>query len=357
MKKVYTISTLLLIAILFNCGGKEEKKGQKDISPIQVQVYEATSNKGNPFLAVSGKIQAVNSADLSTRMMGYVNEVYVHVGDQVKKGELLVSINNSDLQAKRAQVDASILEAKAAYENAKKDYERFQTLYKQQSASQKELDDMTARYQMANARMEAAKQMKNEVNAQFAYVNITAPFEGVVTQKTVKKGDMANPGMPLVTVENPNKFEVIAMVPETEISQITKDSSVEVQVKSLNKTLKGTVSQVSTSAKHTGGQYLVTIQMEASNDIMSGMFVTVQFPVEKKQQSEVVLVPKSALVTKGQLSGIYTVSESQTAILRWVRLGRTYGDMVEVLSGLSIDESYITSSEGKLFNGAKVLVQ
>jgi multidrug efflux pump subunit AcrA (membrane-fusion protein) len=91
--------------------------------------------------------------------------------------------------------------------------------------------------------------------------------------------------------------------------------------------------------------------------VLSGMFVTVQFPVETQKKTEMVLVPKEVLVTKGQLYGIYTVSESSTALLRWLRLGRAYGNQVEVLSGLSANESYIISADGKLFNGAKVNIQ
>ena len=92
-------------------------------------------------------------------------------------------------------------------------------------------------------------------------------------------------------------------------------------------------------------------------NILSGMFSTVQFPVEGKVKSTMVLIPKEAIVENGQLSGVYTVSESNTALLRWLRLGRTYGNNVEVLSGLNADESYIVSAEGKLFNGAKITIQ
>ena len=70
-----------------------------------------------------------------------------------------------------------------------------------------------------------------------------------------------------------------------------------------------------------------------------------------------VLIPNKALITNGQLSGIYTVSQSNTAILRWLRLGRNYGNQVEVLSGLSTDETYIVSAGGKLYNGAKISIQ
>ena len=91
--------------------------------------------------------------------------------------------------------------------------------------------------------------------------------------------------------------------------------------------------------------------------ILSGMFSTVQFPVERKVKSSLVLIYLDAIVKNGQLSGVYTVSQSNTAMLRWLSLGRIYGNQVEVLSGLNSDESYIVSSETKLFNGAKVSIQ
>ncbi|UKM64529.1 efflux RND transporter periplasmic adaptor subunit [Flavobacteriaceae bacterium GSB9] len=358
MKKLYTILSLSTAILVASCGS-EDKKAVADNTPaIPVKVAQVSGDNNNPFLAVSGKIQAENSANLSTRMMGYVNSVPVNVGDKVSKGQLLVAINNADLQAQKAQVDANITKATAAFNNAKKDYERFKVLFAQNSASQKEMDDMTANYEMAKAGLEAAKQMKNEINAQFAYTNITAPFSGVITSKTVKKGDMANSGQPLISIEAPGDFEVIAMVPEMEIADIKKDTKVDVNVKSINQTISGTVTEVSTSAAQTGGQYLVKITLDKTDaNILSGMFTTVQFPVERKAETTMVLIPKEAIITNGQLSGVYTVSQSNTAILRWLRLGRTFGNEVEVLSGLNANENYIVSADGKLFNGVKISVQ
>ena len=359
MKKYINRITLIALSLFIVSCGSEEKKVAVDNSPaIKITVSKVAVNSDSQFLSVSGKIQASNSADLSTRMMGYVKKVHVNVGDKVRKGQLLVSINNADLQAKKGQVNAGITKAKTALNNAEKNYKRFKNLFASTSVTQKEMDDMTANYEMAKAGLESANQMKNEINAQFAYSNITAPFSGVITSKNIETGDMANPGMPLISIETPKVFEVIAMVPETEISQIKKGTSVNVLVKSLDKTLKGKVSEVSTSAKNTGGQYLVKINLDKTDvPILSGMFSTVQFPVEREIKSSLVLIPKDAIVKNGQLSGVYTVSESNTALLRWLRLGRTYGNKVEVLSGLNADESYIVSGEGKLFNGAKVSVQ
>ncbi|UQD56791.1 efflux RND transporter periplasmic adaptor subunit [Flavobacterium sp. K5-23] len=359
MKKIISLISISLF-ILTSCKG-EKKEAVTESPAIAVKVSGVSENDNSPFVSASGKIEAENSADLSTRMMGYVTKVYVTVGQKVNAGQSLVSINNTDLQAKKAQVDASVLQATAGYNSAKKDYDRFVNLFKQQSASQKELDDMTARYEMAKAGLEGAKQMRNEVLAQFNYSNITAPFSGVVTNTFVKEGDMANPGMPLVSVEGASKLQVTAMVSESDITEIKKGMPVKVLVKSSNKNLTGKVSEVSVSAKNTGGQYLVKINLDKTDSsILSGMFVNVQFPVENKvstTSNNMVLVPESALVKQGQLTGIYTIGNENIAILRWLRTGKTFGNQVEILSGLSADEKYIVSAEGKLFNGAKVSVQ
>jgi RND family efflux transporter MFP subunit len=354
------ITSLIIFSALFLSSCGSDQKEVKTLPAIAVKVNGSIENSSSPFVTASGKIEAENSANVSTRMMGYVTKVYVKVGQKVGAGQLLVSINNTDLLAKKAQVDASILQATAGYNNAKKDYDRFVNLFAQQSASQKELDDMTARFEMAKAGLEGAKQMRNEVMAQFNYANITAPFSGVVTNTFIKEGDMANPGMPLVSVEGSGKLQVTAMVSESDISKIKQGMPVTIIIKSMNKQVAGKVSEVSLSAKNTGGQYLVKVNLdEMDKTILSGMFVNVQFPIEKmavaKEGSEQVLVPESALVKQGQLTGIYTVADN-TAILRWLRIGKTYGDKVEVLSGLSSKEPYIVSAEGKLFNGAKVQI-
>jgi RND family efflux transporter MFP subunit len=355
--------TILSLAtlVLFSCG-KEAKEVTNNEPAIKVVVNGLATNNSE-FITASGKTEAESSANLSTRMMGYVTKVHVKTGQKVGAGQLLVSINSSDLEAKKAQVDASILQATAAYNNAKKDYDRFVNLFAQQSASQKELDDMTSRVEMAKAGLAGAKQMRNEVMAQFSYSNITAPFSGEVTNTFIKEGDMANPGMPLVSLEGASRMQVTAMVSESDITKITNGMPVKIMVKSLNKEVSGKVSEVSGSAKNTGGQYLVKVTLN-SNDksILSGMFVNVQFPISNTTKSEItvksdkVMVPESALVKQGQLTGIYTIANGKTAILRWVRTGKTYDNQVEVLSGLSANEQYIVSSEGKLYNGAKVSI-
>ena len=104
---------------------------------------------------------------------------------------------------------------------------------------------------------------------------------------------------------------------------------------------------------------MVKVNVSYSKNLLSGMFVNIQFPFKNTGKAnqdfqEGVMVPKSALVEQGQLNGIYTISSSNTAILRWVKTGKNFGDQVEILSGLNANEPYIISAEGRLYNGVKV---
>jgi hypothetical protein len=146
------------------------------------------------------------------------------------------------------------------------------------------------------------------------------------------------------------------MVPENEILKISKNASVEVVIKSLNETIKGKVLEISSSSKNTGSQYLVKVVLDKTNSqVLSGMFATVKFPFKKINNSyNTALILKKALVKKGELQGVYTISKSNTALLRWLRLGRDFGDKVEVLSGITMGEEYIHFANGKLYNGAKI---
>lgn len=361
MNRAFLFSIVLASGLLgSSCGDQSQPDKAAGQAPIPVQILQTGRGEEASFFTVSGRVAATKTAHLSTRMMGYVTRVHVKVGEQVRQGQLLLSIQNEGIQAKMAQAEAGIAEAGAAFENAKRDYERFQNLYEAQSASQKELDDIRARYKMAQARLNAAEQMKKEVAAEMAYVAIRAPFEGQVTQTYVEAGDLANPGMPLLTLENPNRFEVRAMVPENEVSGVVEGTEVEVLVKSPGIQLGGKVTELSGSAMATGGQYLATVELPSdASGLRSGMYANVRFPraTAGVVGAETLLIPREALVARGQLTGVYTVGQNQTALLRWVRLGRSFGDQVEILSGLKSGESLVVSADGKLFNGARIEIQ
>jgi RND family efflux transporter MFP subunit len=254
-----------------------------------------------------------------------------------------------------------ITETEAAYATAQKDYDRFSNLYKQQSATAKELDNVMLQYNSAKARVAAAKQMRSEVSANLSYSSLTAPFPGVVTQKLGEVGSIAGPGMPVLTIEQDGIFQVSASIAESDISKIHLDDVATIQIKSTGKLFDGKIIQINPSSQFTGGQYIIKISIPqtARKDIYAGMFASISIPVKDTRQAknDVALVPLSAIVNRDELTGIYTVSDNSTALLRWIRLGKNYGGKVEVTSGLSKDEKFIGSSEGRLYNGAPVVVK
>lgn len=356
------IRTTLLVAGLFflsNCSSDQVEPIAFQGEAIKVNVIQAQSLDDTGFSSASGKLVAKSSVNVSTRMMGYITSFPIEVGQQVTKGQLLVTINNTDIQAKSAQIDAQIMQAQANFDIAKKDYERFKNLFNSQSASQKELDDMSARYQMAKAGLEAAKQMKNEINSQYKYTNITAPVTGVVTSKFAQQGDLANPGMPLLSIESSSDLQAQLMVSESIISQLETGMPIDVIIKSTGEEVKGVIGEISPSSVQTGGQFIVKANIPNAKNLLAGMYVNAKFPVNSNRDSNSddnsnVIIPKSALVKKGQLVGVYTISDQNTAILRWLKIGNDHGDQVEVLSGLQVGEKFIVSAEGRLYNGSLV---
>ncbi len=349
---------------LVSCSGKgdQARDNNNTDSPVLV-ILGKPGDAGHPGFSISGQVEASQTANISTRVMGYITTLNVKVGDAVKKGQVIATISNNDILAKRAQADAMIEQAQAALKNAQKDYDRYTALYNQQSASAKELDNATLQFHSAEAQVQAAEQMRNEVNAMLAYTTLTAPFSGTVIQKSADAGSMANPGMPIVTIEQKGTYQVSAAVPETEINQLKQGESATVTIKSINKTFKGNIVQINQSSQFTGGQYIIKISIpeKEKNGLYAGMYATVSLSsknqIETNHDVNEILVPVSSIIHKDQLSGLYTVSAGNTALLRWVRLGKTYGDQVVVLSGLDKNESYIVQSDGKLYNGVPVKVK
>jgi RND family efflux transporter MFP subunit len=359
----YTIKAAIIIAgfvnLLSSCSNAPEKGKNTIEPPVKVTVATPSLNTQQGIYA-SGQVEAAETANISTRVMGYITKINVKVGDHVQKGQLLASISNDDMMAKKAQVEAQYNLAQSAFINAEKDFQRFTELHNQHSASDKELENITLQYNSAQAQVETARQMRNEVNAMLAYTNLTAPFNGVVTQKLMDAGSIANPGMPLLVLQQTNGFRISASVSERDINKIKQGTPANIFVKATGKELTGKISEISQSSQFTGGQYQIKIDISNAQQsgIFTGMYVNILIPVKESvpaaNQTGNPLIPVASLVNRDQLTGIYTISDNQTALLRWVRLGKTVGNEVEVLSGLSMNEKFITSAEGKLFNGAKV---
>ncbi len=356
-----TFVTGLALLLMSSCSShKKNDLADETAGAILVKVG-SPSNAGTTGIHLSGQVEASQTANISTRVMGYISSLKVQVGDHVNKGQLLATISNQDMIARRGQTDAMIAEAEAAVASAKKDLDRFTILYQQQSATAKELDNVTLQYNSSKARLEGAREMRKEVNATLGYTSLVAPFSGIVTQKLADAGSMASPGMPILTIEQAGTFQVSASVPENLINQVALGAKAVVAIKSLDRTINGTVSQINPSSQFSGGQYIIKIQVAEADrkDLFAGMYANITLQPKERTAttttvSEAVMVPLSSIEHKDQLTGLYTIGSNNTALLRWVRLGKTYGENVEVLSGLGKEESFILQADGKLYNGVPV---
>lgn len=345
------------ISTLYSCSSSD-KLEDKDKTIVKVEAYSPGQSTNEGFY-LSGEVTAKQTTNISTRMMGYVTKIYVKPGDKVASGQLLVSISNDDILAKKAQVQAMITEAEAAAKNAQRDYERFKTLRNQNSVSDKELENVALQNTSMNAKVQMARQQMNEVNAMLSYTNIRAPFSGVVTQKMVDEGSMANPGMPILTIEQNGELQVIASIPENYIQYVKVGDVAQMELKSLGITIDGKVSELSPSAFRTGGQYSMKLAIDTKDkeNIRPGMYVNILIPNKTGENiTSKIMLDKSSILYRDQLTGVYVIDDQSQANLRWIRLGKTIGNQVEVLSGLSQNDKIISKADGKLYNGVKVSV-
>jgi len=355
--KLMKVSFFLLAAgMLFQACSNGEKE-QANSSQIAVSVQEVKLVKVPKAYSYSGTVASVKQSTLSTRLMGQIDQVLVHEGDKVEKGQLLIAIRSNDILSKQKQVEANIVEVKAAYKNAEADLKRISSLFESKSATQKELDDITTHFEMMKAKLEAVKKAKAEVVEMLTYADIRAPYAGVVTTRFVDAGDMANPGMPLVAIEAPGLFEVNARIPESEVHLVERNDTVKVELKGVAGTINGVVSRISPSSRFSGAQFDTRILLFPAdhqiNAIRSGMFAHIDL---YKGSEEKVLVAEALIVDRGQLTGLWTVGQSGQALLRWVRLGKQYAGQVEVLSGIKTGDRLITQTKNRLHDGAALQI-
>lgn len=357
--KLFKVPRLAIVAVLvliagYGCSSSDEPE-TKTAKAVSLNVQKARQNQSAATNRYSGTVSSDHAVNLSTKIMGQITHLDVGVGDYVKKGDVLVRIKDDNLQAQKNQAEAGLAEARAGLQNAEKNYQRYKNLFKQESVTQSELDNITMKYDMAKAKVQRLEGKLNEINDMLDYSTLRAPFNGHVTAKNMSEGDMASPGRPIISFEQKGALKVELTIPETQIHLINVGDTVSVNVTAANlRNVTGRVSNVSTSGSRGSRQFKVEVRLpdlEKNSSIRSGMFADVGL---ESEAGSVITVPQSAIVERGQLMGLYTLSSNSTLVLRWVRLGEKMNGSVEVLSGLSTGESFVTSVEGTLREGQKV---
>ncbi len=285
---------------------------------------------------VVGTLRAVRRAEVSPKVMATVEEVTVRAGDTVKKGDVLVRLDDRDQRARLEQAEQQVLAAEANLERAENDYNRFKDLLEQKVATQQEFDEKAAQYRVAQAELKGAAEAASEAKTMLSYTVIEAPFDGIVVDKLVDIGDTASPGKNLMTLYNPSQLRLEAAVPETLAGGVAVGNPLAVRIDSLDLTLEGTVSEIVPMAEAASRSVLVKVDVLEDPRMVEGQFGRLLIPARERIRY---CVPMSAVREVGQLRFVDVVTSESTIDRRQVTLGE-HSEMgrIEVLSGLEAGE-------------------
>lgn len=318
------------------CAGEPEHGAAPELAPVNVSVTESWSSRADN--AYPARVVSVQEADVSTRMAGTVSRIPVQVGDRVGQGALLASLDDQDV---RARISA----AQAQLELARRTYERVSALEADGAASANEKDQ-------AQARLSSAQAMVEEARAQAAYVEIRAPFAGVVTARMADAGDLAAPGQPLVRLAG-SGVKVVAELAAGRAGSLKAGDGVRIEAQTDDGRaveVPGTVSRVVPALDRASRRFQVEVAPGGDVDLIPGGFARIHVAGTAGNTR---WIPTDAVVRSGQLTGVYTV-ESDTLRLRWLRLGRTSGDAVEVLAGPAGTLQVVRNAGAELQDGQPV---
>ena len=286
-----------------------------------------------------GTIQAVHPISLASKVLAKVVETNIIAGQRVMKEAVLVRLDDADLKARLQQAQAAVDHAKAANDQAKIEFDRIEGLLKQGNAAQIEYDRAANSQRSAEAALRQAEQARQEAATILDYTVIRSPIDGTVVDKKVEVGDMVQPGQVLLSLYDTTRMQLVASVRESLTHRLKVGQTIGVLVESLGKQCQGTVSEIVPEAESASRTFAVKVTGPCPPGIYSGMFGRLLIPLDE----EAVLVAPAAAVRRiGQLD-VMEIVEGGRACRRAVRLGRTFGDMVEVLAGLREGEKVVVA--------------
>jgi RND family efflux transporter MFP subunit len=277
-----------------------------------------------------GTIRPVHETTIGARLLARVVEVNLKAGLVVKAGDVLVRLDDTDLRARRRQAEAVFQAAQAARVQAEADANRSAKLLKSTAVSRQEHDRTSTAFKLADAELSRAQESINEIQATLEWATIRSPISGIVIDKKVAVGDMVTPGQVLATLFDPKQMQLVASVRESLAHQLQVGQSIDVQIESFNKQCVGTISEIVPEAESSSRAFQVKVTGPCPEGVYSGMFGRILIPLEEEQ---VLVIPRQAVQSVGQLD-LVDVATDGAVSRRAVRLGRTIGEDVEVLSGL-----------------------
>lgn len=357
------------LAALSSCSIEQQAKAPTQETVRNISVLAVQQANMPDLLEAVGTVRAAQTSDVASQVMGNIIEIRAHEGDRVQRGQVLALIDDSQPRAALDRATAADLAAQQQLLGADSDLalaestlKRYQTLFEKKSVSPQEFDEVKARQQAAVARRDMAKAGQAQAQAALSqartsldYTRIRAPFDGVVTEKKADSGTLASPGMPIFTVEDVRRYRLEATVNESDLRHVRAGQQVSVAIDALdNAGLNGKVVQIVPAADAASRTFMVKIELPTDTRLRSGLFGRAQF---SRGERRALLIPRSAVVERGQLQGIYVLDQNKVAGLRYITLGKAAGGEVEVLAGLQDGERLVAKPGAVDLNGKRIEVQ
>jgi RND family efflux transporter MFP subunit len=361
MKQI-KITALLIVVItslttLIACGKRDTEEPKKEIGGPSLLAKVTAERR---MIEIAGMVKSADVADLASRFGGFVTKVLVRAGNPVKKGQLLVVLDERNLQAQldklqsaSQEVELAIKEARsqleaaeAQKELAENTFNRIAKVYQNKAASRQEFEEAETRRKAADAAWQAAKERvsqmeskrqqlqsdQQEVDANFGYVRLTAPFDGLVTSVTADEGTFANAGQTLVVLERPSAYQVIFSVEEDLLEAVREGESISVWSPSVTgKPLKAVVSEVSPSLDRNTRTFQVKADLSPQKEIRGGVSAKI---ILQANTGKTLWIPMEFLMVHQGLESVI-VKEGSDWNQVLVKTGRQKDAKVEILSGLN----------------------
>lgn len=340
----FRVVILLVLLLTFGCGKNAQQFS--DQSSLPEPSHTARVEHESRTLEIAGTIRAADVAQLASRFAGFVSRVNVQGGTHVNKGDLLVLMDDRNLQAQRAKSAAARGEAQRSAQAAEAQmhladitFARIETLYKKESASEQEYDEVKSKKDAAGAAYQAALQRvaqsefdMSDVQASSDYLRITAPFTGIVTSVPVDAGTFVNPGQTIVSIENRTNCEVVFSVEEDLLNAVQKGRQLMVAIPAISvHALSAKVEEVNTAADIYTRTFQVKAVLQTHPQLLSGLSARVFLSTATAGS---LWIPEKFLSRNNDIETVL-VKQGKEWRRILVKSGNHKNGKVEILSGLN----------------------
>ncbi|HSB34166.1 MAG TPA: efflux RND transporter periplasmic adaptor subunit [Nitrospirota bacterium] len=343
-----TASAVIVIAIVVFVA---YSRASNDRSETAVATAVVEKRDMGSLVQATGIIKPKVGAEVKVgaRITGKVEHLYANIGDRVKKGQVLVRLEQDDLKARADQAEAAYLEAAAAFDKAKIDLERDKPLAQQGYISQQNIDVLQNAYDMTKARLLKAKADQDYAKAQLSYATITAPISGTIASVTTQQGETVAAGLnapTFITIIDLNKLEVNAYVDETDVGKIGVGQETLFTVDTFaDKDFKGRVTAIYPRAvlQENVVNYITLISIENSEGKLKPD-MTANVTITLKTKKGVLAIPGAAVTRESGKKYVMLQAKDGKAARHEVKTGWKEGTYVEITSGLKEGDIVVTGT-------------